>query len=118
LEIFDINVASTSDKFIHLCFWNAQTLRVDLFDEDLLPGTTVDDDDLLGRVEVNLEGELSIDTPIQKWVTLTDLGEVSVQPHDFQTSAHSLCLLKVEKKLACLLTFIGQEGLDQSAAYS
>jgi len=77
-----------------------------LFDEDLLPGTTQDDDDLLGRVEVNLEGELSIDTPIQKWVTLTDLGEESVQPHDFQTSAHSLCLLQAETRLACLLAFI------------
>jgi hypothetical protein len=50
---------------------------VDIYDEDLLPGTTNEDDDLLGRVHVALEGELTIDKPIQRWFTLTELGEPS-----------------------------------------
>jgi hypothetical protein len=48
-----------------------------MYDEDLLPGTTNEDDDLLGRVHVELEGELTIDKPIQRWFTLTELGERS-----------------------------------------
>jgi len=50
-------------------------LKVDVFDEDLHPGTTSDDDDLLGRVNVELEGELTINRPIRKWFTLHDLGK-------------------------------------------
>ena len=45
-----------------------------VFDEDLHPGTTTDDDDLLGRVDVELEEELTIHTPIHKWFNLCDLG--------------------------------------------
>ena len=48
---------------------------MDVYDEDLLPGTTQEDDDLLGRVDVVLEGELTIDQPIRRWFTLTELGE-------------------------------------------
>lgn len=62
---------------------------VDVFDEDLLPGKTQDDDDLLGRVEVELEGELTIDTPIRKWFTLTDLGEESKCNSHFISTSHS-----------------------------
>ena len=51
-----------------------QILKVEVFDEDLHPGTTTDDDDLLGRVDVELEEELTIHTPIHKWFNLCDLG--------------------------------------------
>ena len=57
------------------CFVVRQALQVDVYDEDLLPGTTQEDDDLLGRVDVVLEGELTIDQPIRRWFTLTELGE-------------------------------------------
>ena len=48
-----------------------------MYDEDLLPGQTKDDDDMLGRIDVVLEGELTIENPIHKWFTLKDLGKVN-----------------------------------------
>ena len=55
---------------------HCQVLKVDVYDEDLLPGQTSHDDDLLGRVDIVLEGELEIEKPIRKWFTLGELGEV------------------------------------------
>ena len=60
-----------------------QLLKVDVFDEDLHPGTTSDDDDLLGRVDVELEGELTINRPIRQWFTLQDLGMERSMPYNF-----------------------------------
>ena len=54
-----------------------QVLRVEILDEDLLPGQKADDDDLIGRVDVMLEGVLRMDTPIREWFTL---GDLSVPP--------------------------------------
>ncbi len=54
-----------------------QVLRVEILDEDLLPGQKSDDDDLIGRVDVMLEGVLRMDSPIREWFTL---GDLSVPP--------------------------------------
>ena len=64
-----------------------QILKVEVFDEDLHPGTTSDDDDLLGRVDVELEGSLTINTPIRKWFTLGDLGMIICR-HNHLRSGH------------------------------
>ena len=55
-------------------------LTVDVLDEDLLPGTTQADDDMIGRVHVVLDGELEIARPIRRWYTLGDLGNAPSGP--------------------------------------
>jgi len=61
-----------------------QVLRVEILDEDLLPGQKSDDDDLIGRVDVMLEGVLRMDTPIREWFTLGDLSVPPSGPHGSQ----------------------------------
>ena len=57
-------------------------LTISVYDEDLEVGKTRDEvpDDLLGKVEVVLEGNLEADKPMVGWFTLQDLGAPPTGP--------------------------------------